>query len=379
MRGAFLALGAAAGSWGARIPDVKDDLGLSDGALGSALLGLSVGAVAGAWIGGLLVRRWGSRRIVASSWAFVGLVLVAPGLAQSWGALALTALVLGLAIGVLDVSMNGAGIQLEHAAAQPLLNGLHARWSAGVLFGAGIGSLAVAAGLATAPHLAAIGVAIVVGAFVARGHLPDGTIAVVGLADGPDDPSTDGPSPRDDSASSTRRLVALAAIGGFVFLGEGALMDWSGVLVREDLDGGALLGALAVTGLSAGGLAGRLAGDRLAARLGPPVLVRRGAAVSAVALAVTLLTPWALTVPLLLAVVGAGVAPTVPLAFAAAGHRWGERGIAVVTTAGYGCYLAAPAVIGGLAHATNLRAALLVPLVLIAGVLPLAWSTTDRP
>ena len=172
--------------------------------------------------------------------------------------------------------------------------------------------------------------------------------------------------------------MALAAIGGFVFLGEGALMDWSGVLVREDLDGGALLGALAVTGLSAGGLAGRLAGDRLAARLGPPVLVRRGAAVSAVALAVTLLTPWARTVPLLLAVVGAGVAPTVPLAFAAAGHRWGERGIAVVTTAGYGCYLAAPAVIGGLAHATNLRAALLVPLVLIAGVLPLAWSTTDH-
>lgn len=78
MRGAFLTLGAAAGSWGARIPDVKDDLGLSDGALGSALLGLSVGAVAGAWIGGLLVRRWGSRRVVASSWAVVGLVLVAP-------------------------------------------------------------------------------------------------------------------------------------------------------------------------------------------------------------------------------------------------------------------------------------------------------------
>ena len=67
MRGAFWALGLTAGSWGSRIPDVKDDLGLSEGALGSALLGLSIGAVIGAWFGGLLVHRLGGRRVITGS------------------------------------------------------------------------------------------------------------------------------------------------------------------------------------------------------------------------------------------------------------------------------------------------------------------------
>ena len=384
-RGAFLALGAAAGSWGSRIPDVKEDLGLSDGALASALLGLSIGAVAGSWLGGLLVRRFGSRRVIGGSWVAVGLMLASPGLAHSWRWLAVAALVVGLAIGVLDVSMNGAGIQLEHAAGEPLLNGLHARWSAGVLLGAGVGSLAVAAHIHTAAHLAGAGLVLAVSALFAWRQLPDGTIATAGLADvdpltvdprtvdPPDDPPEEEPA---NPGTGGRRLVALAAIGGFVFLGEGALMDWSGVFVRDVLDGGALLGALAVTGLSAGGLAGRLVGDRLAARWSPPVLVGRGVVLAAVALAAVLTTPVAASVPILLAVVGVGISPAVPLAFAAAGHRWGERGIAVVTTAGYGCYLAAPAVIGGIAHTWSLRLALLVPLVLVVAVIPLAWSTT---
>lgn len=383
MRGAFWALGLTAGSWGSRIPDVKDDLGLSEGALGSALLGLSIGAVIGAWFGGLLVHRLGGRRVITGSWALVGLLLLTPGLAGSWAALAGAALVVGLAIGVLDVSMNGAGVQLEQQAAEPLLNGLHARWSAGVLVGAGVGAALVAVDVGVAVHLGAVGLLLVAGALANRHRLPDGRLAAPGLADAPepfDDlgdlvGDRDADRPTTSGAGRSARLAALAAIGGFVFLGDGALMDWAGVLVRDDLDGGAVLGALAVTGLSAGGLAGRLAGDRLAALWGPAPLVRRGATLAAVALAAVLLSPVAALVPLLLVGVGAGLAPAVPLAFAAAGRQWGEHGIAVVTTAGYGCYLAAPALVGGLAHATNLHAALLVPLVLVVGVIPLAWST----
>lgn len=291
MRGAFWALGLTAGSWGSRIPDVKDDLGLSEGALGSALLGLSIGAVIGAWFGGLLVHRLGGRRVIAGSWALVGLLLLTPGLAGSWAALAGAALVVGLAIGVLDVSMNGAGVQLEQQAAEPLLNGLHARWSAGVLVGAGVGAALVAVGVDVAVHLGAVGLLLVAGAVANRRRLPDGRLAAPGLADAPE-PFDDlgdlvgdraAGRPATSGAGRSGRLAALGAIGGFVFLGDGALMDWAGVLVRDDLDGGAVLGALAVTGLSAGGLAGRLAGDRLAVRWGPAPVVRRGATLAAVA------------------------------------------------------------------------------------------------
>ncbi|HEX7131240.1 MAG TPA: MFS transporter [Iamia sp.] len=368
--GAFTVLGLAVGSWGARIPDVKDDLDLTEGALGTALLGLSIGAVLGAWIGGLLVRRFGSRRVVTGGWVVVGAGVVLPGLAGSWATLAAAELALGLAVGVLDVSMNGAGVQLEHDAEEPLLSGLHAGWSGGVLLGAGLGALAVAADLPVDVHLVLVGLVVVAVAAAWARHVPDGRIEHMASSPSDDSSATGVPARRG-------RLVALAAIGGCVFLAEGALLDWAGVLVREDLDGGKLLGALAVTGVSAGGLAGRLAGDRLAAAWGSARLVRVGVAAATIAFALSLLSPAALPVPLLLVVVGAGLAPAVPLAFAAAGRLRGEHGIAVVTTAGYGAYLGGPGIIGGLAHATALRWALVLPLLLVATVWLMAWSTTD--
>jgi len=369
--GAFVALGVAAGSWGSRIPDIRDHLDLAEGSLGTALLGLSVGAVAGAWLGGLLVRRFGSRRVVTGAWLLVGALLVLPGAAGTWAQLALGLLALGLGIGVLDVSMNGAGIQLEAAAARPLLNGLHAGWSGGVLVGAALGSLAVAAGLAVGAHLALAGAVIVVSGTLLGPAAPDGRIAT---GSHQDDAAAGGVPPR---RRHRWRLPALAAIGGFLFLSEGAMLDWFGVLVREDLDGGEILGAVAVTGFSAGGLAGRLLGDRLTLRWGAGRLVRLGVVVSGAGLAFALASPSAVPVPVLLVVVGAGMAPAIPLAFAAAGRIHGEHGIAVVTTAGYGCYLAGPALIGWLADAVGLHTALLVPLALILAVVALAWSTSD--
>ncbi len=365
---AFLALGFAVGSWGARIPDVRSDLDLSEGALGSALLGLSVGAVAGAWLGGLLVRRLGSRRVVAAGWLAVGLLVVPLGLVETWPALAASLLAVGLAIGVLDVSMNGAGVQLEHEADEPLLSGLHAGWSGGVLLGAGVGAVAVAADVPVDAHVLFVGIVVIALGLVFGRDVPDGRIDPV-------DEAVHGEDGARATGARRWRLTALATIGGCIFLAEGALLDWAGVLVREDLDGGALLGALAVTGVSAGGLAGRLAGDRLAAAWGPPRLIQLGVAAATVAFALCLLSPAAWAVPLLLVVVGFGLAPAVPLAFAAAGRLRGEHGIAVVTTAGYGAYLAGPGVIGALAHATALRLALLVPLALVALVWMMAWST----
>jgi len=368
--GAFAACGGAAGSWGSRIPDIRAELDLSEGALGTALLGLSIGAVSGSWIGGLLVRSYGSRAVVGAAWIATGVTVTLPGIAPSWLALGLSLLALGLAIGVLDVSMNGAGVQLEHAAGRSLLNGLHAGWSGGVLAGAAIGSGAVALDVAPSWHLLIIGVIIAGLGVVTIGFVPDGRASALAAADDAlDVPLTRG------RGSSGRRLAALAAIGGCVFLAEGAVLDWAGVFVRENLGGEPILGSLAVTGASAGGLLGRMVGDRLAGRFGAARLVRSGALLALGGLGASLLMVSPVPVPILLVVLGAGLAPAVPLAFAAAGRRHGEHGIAVVTTAGYGAYLAGPAAIGWIADGASLRIALIVPLLLVAAVVPLAWST----
>src|SRR5256885_12124030 len=57
----FLLYGTLLGTWTARIPAVKQHLGLTDGRLSLALLGFAAGAVVGMQVARGLVDRFGSR------------------------------------------------------------------------------------------------------------------------------------------------------------------------------------------------------------------------------------------------------------------------------------------------------------------------------
>src|SRR5438552_2749130 len=97
--------GLAGGMWIARIPAVQENLGLSVGALGLALLGGGLGSLLALLPAGALVARYGSRRVAlwvplpaCASVALLGLATNGPTLFVSlvlWGASA----------GVLDVAM----------------------------------------------------------------------------------------------------------------------------------------------------------------------------------------------------------------------------------------------------------------------------------
>lgn len=367
----------AMGSWGARIPAVREGLDLSEGALGVALFGASVGAVAGAWLGGVAERRVGARRVIRCSWSAMALALALPGLAPSWGTLVSALVALGLCVGMLDVSMNAAAVRVEDAARRPLLSGLHAGWSAGLLGGAAIATAAVGAGLEPRPHLLAAGGILAAGAALCWRSLPDDQLgaqprrprpASVGAV-GVGETGHLGPVPMRDP-----RMVAAAAIAACVFMGEGAAIDWSGVLVDEAFGGSNLQASLAVLGVSAGGLAGRLVADRAVAGLGAARVARRGALVAFAGLAGTLALADPGATPVLLFLLGFGLAPAVPLAFGAAARVRGSHGIAVATTAGYAAYLLGPPLIGGLSEAFGLRVGMLVPLTLVAAVVLLAGS-----
>ena len=68
----FVVHGLLFASWTAHIPHLKSALGLSDGALGFALLGAPVGSVCSMAAAAYLLPRWGSRRVVQI--ALVGLL-----------------------------------------------------------------------------------------------------------------------------------------------------------------------------------------------------------------------------------------------------------------------------------------------------------------
>jgi MFS family permease len=106
----FFFNGLVIGSWVVRIPAVKEKLGLGDGLLGVALLGMAVGALVAMPIVGALVSRFGSRRIVGVAALVLAASLLAPALAPSLFFLVPALLLLGAANGGLDVAMNAQAV-----------------------------------------------------------------------------------------------------------------------------------------------------------------------------------------------------------------------------------------------------------------------------
>src|SRR3712207_5436572 len=110
---AFLVHSTVSGTWAPRLPAIKDALGLGPGALGTALVGLALGLLAGTRLAGVPVDRFGSRAVMRAGFPVLCATLVLPALATDGVTLFAALSVLGLASGALDVAMNAQGVEVE--------------------------------------------------------------------------------------------------------------------------------------------------------------------------------------------------------------------------------------------------------------------------
>jgi predicted MFS family arabinose efflux permease len=367
----FFVLGASYANWLPRIPLIKHDLGLSDGQLGITLLGSPVGVVIGVRVASWAMARWGSRPVTRVASLVVCAALVPIGAAWTMAALGAALVLIGAAMGLMDVGMNAQGVAVERGYGRPLMSGLHGSYSVGALCGALGGSAAARFDVSPLVHLA-----------VTAGVLG----CVVWFASGPLLPPGEEPGQGEETGGDGRgrRLLAgpgvavllLGLIGLCSFVGEGAVGDWSAVYLRESLSASAGAAGLGYAGCSVAMAAGRLTGDRLVARFGPVTVLRAGSLVAAGGLAVGLL---ARSEPVAVAgftLFGLGVAPVAPITFSAAGNLPGvssSTAISRVTGIGYLGFLGGPPLIGMVADHASLGWALAIPaglaglIVLMAG------------
>jgi MFS family permease len=175
-------------------------------------------------------------------------------------------------------------------------------------------------------------------------------------------------------------LICLAVMSFASFLGEGAATDWSAVYLHSSLGASAGLAAAGYTVFSCTMTGGRLAGDRLAEKFGPARLVRCSAGMAAGGFGAALLAGRVWSALAGFAVLGAGLSVVVPLVFSAAA-RLGRAGpnLALVTSSGYLGTLAGPALIGGVAQAIGLPAALGIVVILCVLTAALAGVVRPRP
>jgi MFS family permease len=349
---AFLIHSTVSGTWAPRLPAIKESLGLSDGELGTALVGLAIGLVAGTRVAGAPIDRFGSRPVMRAGFPLLAATLLLPGLAGSAPTLFLSLLVLGVVSGALDVAMNAQGIEVERRLGRPILSGLHGLWSVGLGLGAGAAALAAAAELDPLPHFA------IVAAVLALASL----VLLRGLLPARDQLRHD--TEEDDERVTvpwTPALVLLGVIAFCSFVGEGSASDWSAVYMTQELGTSQAVGALAFAAFAVTMAAARFTADPLRPRLGNVILVRGGSLVAAAGLGAALLIHEPAAGIAGFALLGLGLAPVVPIAFSAAGDldpRATGRLVGRVATIGYVGSVAGPIMIGWLAEATSLRTSL---------------------
>jgi MFS family permease len=352
----FCLNGLALANWIARIPDVKQQLALSDQRLGLVLLCVAAGALVAQPTVGWLIGRMGSRHLTTAMLIGFCLSVILPGLAVDMLSLMGALFVFGACNGGLDVAMNAQAALVEQSYDRPIMSSFHGLWSIGGLLGAALGGLIATQGVSVRTHLFGVAiVAVVIAVLATRWLVVDDNV-------------------RHEAAPSfalpPRALVLLGLIAFGVLFCEGAIADWSAVYLREGLHSSP---AVAATGYAVFSLlmaAGRLTGDALALRLGPAWVVRGGGALVALGIAVAVVSNVPVIAIIGFGLVGAGLACSFPLILSAAARTPGvaaNTAIAAMATVGYTGFLVGPPLIGTVAEAVTLRGAL--GLLVLVGVL----------
>jgi predicted MFS family arabinose efflux permease len=354
----FIVFGALDASWSARIPLIRERLGLSDLALSVALTGPAIGLILAAQLAPAFVHRFGNVRASRLALVASAATLPAAALAPDLALLTLALTAWGTCLGTLEITMNAQGAALERLRGRSMLSGLHASYSTAVLLFAPIGSLAVTLHVSPFVHFA-----VIAGACVAAALPPSRWLMSVDT--NPRSTTAD----RKDSLLRHPELLALASIGASAMLAEGSVVTWSGVLLRQYDHSSLAVAPFALMTFSAGMAVGRGLGDRVIMRLGHLQTAWRAAAVAAVGLGLAAGAPSTLLAIGGYSILGLGLSVLIPISFALSARGPGTSpvwALSRITTAVYVGLFVGPPLIGLLSSATSLPIALGAVAVLLA-------------
>jgi MFS family permease len=323
-----------------RVPDLRESLDLSNGALGALLLSVAVGSMVGMPVSGHLIERFGAGAVVRLGAASDLLGLVVAGLFATAGSVpgaALGLLFYGFGTGVWDVAMNVDGATVERELGRSIMPRFHAGWSLGTFTGAGIGAVAAALGVPLAVHYAVVPALAVTTAWVACRYL---------LPVAEEDEAVDTASSR--SAWLEPRTLAIGFMVLAFTLAEGSANDWLALSLIDGYDARHWVGvvgfALFVASMTTGRVLGPVALDRFGRA--PSLLASAAAATTGV-----LLVVWSGLAAVAVAGIvlwGFGSALGFPVGMSAAADEPARaaRRVSVVSTIGYGAFLAGPPLLG---------------------------------
>lgn len=371
----FLIMGIASMAWVARIPEMKDAIGLSNGEFGFIFLGATIGSVLGAQIAGRAIHTFGSRPVVNVSSFLLPAGLVAMAYSKTATELFLALMLMGLGYALTDMSVNTQAVVVEKIINQKCMSSFHAMWSVGSFVTTVFGGFAISH-MSPKTNLIIVAVASFIAFIPANLYLLSPAIDEH-AGDGSE--KTEAKIPFFGKSVLPLWAIGLGLIAGMV--AEGAASDWGAILLRDNMNVPKGIYASAFASFALAMITSRFLGDRALEKFGPRNTVRYGGIYGgigwgiciAIAVPLSSISLWSALVVINIGFIfaGMGIGPMFPAFILAASRLKGIApavAISRVGVIGIAGFFIGPTVTGIIAEATSLSWAMAYP----AGMMILA-------
>ena len=376
----YVCLGFGTSAWLSRLPDVRDDLGLTPATIGTMLLIASLGSLLTLPTSGPIVTKIGARasgRIGVLIWA-LGIVCAGLGALNVSIPLATLGLVLLAAgNGLWGATMNIEAGLVQAAVRRTVVPIIQAMYAVGMLGGALLGALAAQMGLSLGAHLFGLAALELLACGAAVGfYLTKDEVAALA----PASEKSDGGEASSKKAKGLTRVawrekqtVLIALMVMSAGLMEGAANDWLNLSMVDGYGYSTAAASAAFAFFLLMMTIVRFASPRLEARLGSPKLLRITFTGAVVGLLLVAFAPHHLFAVAGIALWGIGASLGFPLGISALSVDpvMTPARVSVLSTVNYGAALIGPPLLGIIAdHIGYHRALAFVALpVLLATVL----------
>ncbi len=346
----FASLNIWFGTWAIYIPTVKENLGIDKSQLGIAIFFLSLGVFTVFPIAAKIINRLGVGKATWYGVLLCSFTALLPLVATNYYILMGSLFLFGASNGFTDISMNTLVTELEKEDKQNFMSAAHGFFSLGGVL-AGLGSFLIVFFGNPALHMTLVVAAVLIINYLLHKNYFHITAAPV--------------EKEPFSLKLFKPLLVIGIVSFMVMGGEGAIVDWSGLFLKEISLAPEALWGTGFLAFSITMTTGRFLGDSISQKIGSVKIVALGSLV-AIAGHIAVLSTFTFLAIIGFGLIGLGFSVIIPELFRIGGNVKGidsSQGVAFIAGTGYAGFLAAPPILGFLADSYSLITSFVVLLV----------------
>ena len=343
----FASLNILFGTWAIYIPTVKESLAINNSQLGIAIFFLSLGVFSIFPFASTIINKIGVGKTTWYGVICSSVAAMLPLLAPSYYSLMAALFIFGATNGFTDISMNTLVTEIEKKDGVKFMSASHGFFSLGGVL-AGLGSFLIGPLGNPVLHMSMAVLLVLVINFMFYKKF------VTVLA---------APIVKEPFSLGLFKPLMLLGIISFVAMGsEGAIVDWSGLYLKEVSLAPEALWGVGFLGFQITMTLGRFLGDGISGVMGSVKMVALGTLLAVVGYLLVLTSNTYLAI-IGFAICGLGFSVMVPEIFRIGGNVKGvdsSQGVAFIAGTGYAGFLCAPPILGFLAENYSLKLCFMV-------------------